>query len=515
MENKGFRRVMRMSEDKAREVYAEKLSEREAKVMKLKEKFANSKGLALSSKKLDEMFDKDAKKAEALLLMLENTERNAYNNPTLLQNANQVATMKNLSESRISEAMQTGGAMGLMLPTDIVKVVRIGYTNNIAQDVFDVWGMTSMKDSLYKLETIVGSTERGSTASDVVYEKYGEGRYPSTFEREELNDEGTQTTYSETLANHPILPFKAMVLVNGEQVAVDNGAGAFVGATLTSGTINYTTGAVSVTFTSALTSGDKVEVEYAYDFEAESLFNKTGSVLLSLVEYMFSAQLYPLAVEWTRFSEDLMNSKLGMSAKDMLIAGAGDEFRKAFDETCIRKGIMASSWTSGVEFNTDFSVAGADSSYEHAQSVLNAIISAEGLTYKALGRYADTSNIVCDFDTYSYFTKHRQFVASTPSSKVGIFKVGELAGRGIYVAPPTVINNANDEGVAYVFGKATQGQNVDAPVSVGSFGGAVSTNPIELKNFNSQMGLGMYLDVKINNKMFATKLTLKNLSVNS
>lgn len=512
MENNGFRRVMRMSESKAREVYNEKMSERESKIMKMKEKFAKSKGLALSERKLDEMFDKDAKKAEALLCMLENTERNAYNNPILLQNAQQIATMKTLNESRMTEAMQTGGAMGLMLPTDIVKVVRIGYTNNIAQDVFDVWGMTSMKDSIYKLETIIGSTERGATAGEVVYEKYGEGRYPSTFEREALTDGGSHTTYSATLSNVPLLPFKVMVLVNGEQVGADNGAGALDGATLSSGTINYTSGAVSVTFSSALSATDVVEVEYAYDFEATNLFNKTGSVLLSLVEYMFSAQLYPLAVEWTRFSEDLMNSKLGLGAKDMLIAGAGDEFRKAFDETCIRKGIMASSWTQAVTFDTDFASAGSDSSYEHAQSVLNAIISAEGKTYKALGRYADTSNIVCDFDTYSYLTKHRQFVASTPSSKVGIFKVGEIAGRGVFVAPPNVITNS---GEAYIFGKAVQGQNVDAPVSVGSFGGAISTNPIELKNFNSQMGLGMYLDVKTNNKKFATKLVLENLSPNS
>lgn len=512
--NRGFGRVMRMSEDNAKKIYNQKLTEREEHVMKLKEKFENTNGLAFKNGKLDEMFNKDAKKASNLLLFLENTEKMAFNNPTLLQNANQSMIQKNLSEAKISEAMQTGGSMALMLPSDIVKISRIGYTNSIAQDVFDVWGMSSMKDSLYKLETTYGSTERGETAGDVVYETFGEGRYSSTFE-EETPSTSDYTTYTATLTNHPIIPFKLSVFVNNEQIAVDNGAGIVVGTGVASGSINYTTGAFSITLSTALSATDDVAVRYAYDFEDATLFSKTGSVLLNLVEYPFSAMLYPLAIEWTRFTEDLMTSKLGLSAKDMLIAGAGDEFRKAFDERCIDKGIKASNWTTPVEFDTDFATAGADSSFAHAQSVINAIINAENKTYDQLGRLSDTTNIVCDSLSYSYLTKHQKFTTVTPSSRVGIFKVGDIAGRGVYLAPKSIINPASGTGMLYLFGKSTQGQNVDAPVSVGTFGIGITTNPVELKNFNSQMGIGVYADCKTNNKYFATKVLLKNLSANS
>lgn len=513
---RGFRKVMRMSESDARSTYAKKLSEREQKVMKLKEKFEHTKGLAFGNGKLDEMFNKDAKKASNLLLFLENTEKNAWNNPTLLQNANQVDTIRNLSESRMTEAMQTGGAMALMVPSDIVKIARIGYTNSVAQDIFDVWGMTSMKDSIYKLETIVGSTERGATEGDVIYEKYGDGRYPSVIEEEDLTATSS-TVWGKTLTNHPIIPFKVEVYYGDTQIGIDNGNGGIIGDNITSGSINYATGVVSVTLKGAYDEGESadISVRYAYDFEEETLFSKTGSVLLNLVEYNFSAILYPLALEWTRFTEDLMNSKLGLGAKDMLIAGAGDEFRKAFDEYCINKGIKASSWHSGINFNCDYSTAGADNSYEHAQSVLNAIISSEALTYDQLGRLADTTNIVCDSASYSYLTKHRQFTSVTPTSKVGIFQVGEISGRKVYMAPKSVVNPAQNKGVLYLFGKSTQGQNVDAPVSVGSYGSSITTNPVELKNFNSQMGLGMYLDIKTNNKFFATKVILDNLTPNA
>jgi hypothetical protein len=516
----GFGKVMRMSEDKARSIYNEKLSERENKILKLKEKYSKSKGLALGKGKLEEMFEKDAKKAENLILFLENSEIQARRNPTIAQNVLQEQAIKSMTEGQMKEAMQTGGTMALMLPTDIVKISRIAYTNSIAQDIFDVWGMSSMKDSLYKLETTYGSTARGATADTVTYENYGEGRYPSTFEQESTTSADAGITWTATLQYAPLIPFKVSVFLDGTQVAVDNGAGVLVGtdlSTTTPSTINYKTGAVSIVFENAVSGGASadVTVQYAYDFEDPALFNRTGSVLLNLVEYQYSAILYPLEVEWTRFSEDLMNSKLGLSAKDMLIVGAGDEFRKAFDERCIAKGIKASGWTNPITFDTDFATAGSDSSYAHAQSVTTAIVNAENLAYDAIGRLADETNIVCDSTSYAYLMQHNKFVGIKPKSKVGIFKVGDLDGRGVYMAPKTIIGNGTNEGKLYLFGKSTESKNVDAPVSIGTYGTGITTNPVELKNFNSQMGLGVYADSKINNKHFATVVTLENLTANS
>ena len=516
----GYGKVMRMSEDKARQIYNEKLSERENKVLKLKEKYSKSKGLAFGNGKLEEMFEKDAKKASNLLLFLENSEIQAMRDPTIAQNMLRESAIKNATNGQLKEAMQTGGAMQLMLPTDIVKISRIAYTNSVAQDIFDVWGMSSMKDSLYKLETTYGSTARGATKDTVTYENYGEGRYPSTFEQQACTSANAGVTWTATLSYAPVIPFHVAVFLDGAQVAVDNGAGVLVGAdlsTVTPSTIDYTSGAISIVFANAVSGGASadVTVQYAYDFEDPNLFSRTGSVLLNLVEYQYSAILYPLEVEWTRFSEDLMNSKLGLSAKDMLIAGAGDEFRKAFDERCIAKGIKASTWHAPVDFDTDFATAGADSSYAHAQSVTTAIMNAENLTYDALGRLADKTAIVADSGAIAYFTKHNKFETVTPSSRVGIFKVGTLAGRDVYMAPKSVINPSANQGKAYLFGKSVESQNVDAPVSVGTFGTGITTNPVELKNFNSQMGLGVYADSRINNKYFATALNLTNLSPNS
>ena len=516
----GYGKVMRMSEEKARKIYNEQLSERENKILKLKEKYSKVKGLAFGKGRLNEMFEKDAKRTGDLLMLLENTERQVMRDPLMAQNMLQESAIKNATNGQLKEALQTGGSMALMLPTDIVKISRIAYTNSIAQDVFDVFALSSIKDSIYKLETVYGSTARGATKDDVIYENYGEGRYPSTFEKEALTSADLGVTWTATLQYAPVIPFKVSVFLDGAQVGVDNGNGVIVGAdlnTVNPSTINYTTGAVEIKFASAVSGGASatVEVQYAYDFEDPAWFDRTGSVLLNLVEYQYSAILYPMEVEWTRFSEEVMQSKLGLSCKDMLIAGAGDEFRKAFDERCIAKGIKASGWTNAVEFDTDFATAGADSSYAHAQSVLTAIVNAETKTYDALGRYADNTAIVCDSGAYAYFLKNNKFESVKPTSRVGIHQVGVIDGRKVYMAPKSVLKPNDKTGIAYLFGKSTESANVDSPVSTGVYGTGLTTNPVELKNFNSQMGLGVLADSRINNKFFATSLKLTNLSPNS
>jgi len=518
----GFGRRMGLTETEAQKRFTEFVNEREEKVMRLKEKFENNPDLMLGKGKLDEMFNSNPKKASNLVLFLEQTERGAFTEPTLLENLKRYEGLKeSISRMKETDVQLSSGFLGIT-PMDIVKVARIGYPNSVAPDIFDFWGMTSMKDSIYKLETLYGSTKRGATENAVIYENYNDGRYPSEYERDTVAASAT-TTFSGTLAQAPLRPFHVYVFLNNNQVATDDGNGTLVGAGLNSSgtnTINYTTGAYYLTFAATRSASDDIEIEYAYDSEQISLFGNVGSVLLDLVTYDYRATPFPLYIEWTRFTEELMQSKLGLSAKDQLIAGAGDVFRKSMDEFTLQKGISAANWQTATDFNTDYASAGDDSSIEHAQSVLQAIINAEYKTYNQLGRLADKTSLVCDYQSYAYLTKHRLFNSSNPTSKIGIFKAGTLEGRDVYVAPPNAIKAnqptpAANTGMIYCFGKGNDQMNVDSVVSVGTWKASVTTNPVELKNFNSQMGLMFMGDIRKNNVYFATSVRLTNLTANS
>lgn len=81
---------------------------------------------------------------------------------------------------------------------------------------------------------------------------------------------GTLTTFTYTVTWFPVLPVSGggtvIIKVNGTQVGTDDGNGNLTGTgggyTLTSSTINYATGAISVTFTAPVTSGQAIIVNY-------------------------------------------------------------------------------------------------------------------------------------------------------------------------------------------------------------------------------------------------------------
>jgi|WetSurMetagenome_2_1015567.scaffolds.fasta_scaffold20696_3 hypothetical protein len=510
----GFGRRMGLQEGQAQSKYSEFVNEREEMVMRLKEKFEKTDELSLGGGKLDSLFEANPRKAANLVMFLEQTERAAFNDPVLTGNLN---TQRALTEARLREDIQSSGFLS-MTPMDIVKVARIGYPNSVSPDLFDFWGMGSMKDSIYKLETLYGSTARGATKDTVLYENYNDGRYQSEYEKEVITT-AVQKIFTGTLDQHPLRPFKVYVYLNGYQVGTDDGNGTVVGPGVldpaATNTVNYTSGDFTITFLANLATTDDLYIEYAYDSEQQTLFGNVGSILLDLVVYDYRATPWPLVIEWTRFTEELMQSKLGLSAKDALITGAANAFRKGMDEFCIAKAIGAAKWTTPITFDTDFAAAGSDSSVEHAQAVLQAIANAEMKSYGALGRLPDKTNLMVDYPAYVYLTKHRLFNSVNAPSKIGIFKVGTLDSRDVYVAPPNVMASESNKGKVYCFGKGNDNMNIDAVVSVGTWKASVTTNPVELKNFNSQMGMAFYGDIRKNNVKFATSLELTNLTPNS
>jgi len=75
--------------------------------------------------------------------------------------------------------------------------------------------------------------------------------------------DGSTKTFSHTLAQTPVSQFTIQVLVNGTVVAGDARGSTFYGPTIAAGgTINYATGAITITFNSAPASGATITVNY-------------------------------------------------------------------------------------------------------------------------------------------------------------------------------------------------------------------------------------------------------------
>src|SRR5271157_1616901 len=92
-------------------------------------------------------------------------------------------------------------------------------------------------------------------------------------------DGATVAFNSVKLTNVPILPGTVQVAEAAATAGVDNGSGSITGSGLTSGTIDYDTGAVTLTFKAAPASGAAITVQYKYlnfDFRLQNVEGLSG-----------------------------------------------------------------------------------------------------------------------------------------------------------------------------------------------------------------------------------------------
>jgi hypothetical protein len=118
--------------------------------------------------------------------------------------------------------------------------------------------------TVLKVKNIVGAV--GLTLGDQGHARDLTVQLPSTAQTTTASvgtGNGSTTTFTGTAASLPLSPFFFGITKNGSFVAQDDGSGNITGTGVT-GTVNYVTGAFSVTFTTAPTSGQAIAVSYWY-----------------------------------------------------------------------------------------------------------------------------------------------------------------------------------------------------------------------------------------------------------
>jgi hypothetical protein len=170
------------------------------------------------------------------------------------------------------------GQRGLFVPTGtLIKLDTTQLTNEIS----DLTGATPLKagDTIppgdlsakpvfqinFEAQTVVGSTPVGSNSLNAIAlsnTKFTYIRHPEWPGSPPLGvGDGSTTSFTGTLTP-PVLPGSIQVIA-GAVIGTDNGVGAISGAGISSGTINYATGAISVTYAAAPAAGVQVLVDYS------------------------------------------------------------------------------------------------------------------------------------------------------------------------------------------------------------------------------------------------------------
>lgn len=452
---------------------------------RLIEKWGKRPGLDLDKGKFASLRESNPRKARNLAIILENQER----------------YLKTLTETQISNAFQS-------TPQTVVKVIRLGYPNSVRGDIFTEFAMSTMKDTMYKIETIYDKTARGATQGNVMYESTAD-RYASEINQTDVTATATDT-FTGTLSPVPIRPYTVRLLLNGFPIANDNGSGVFIGSNLstsTPSTIDYTAGTYSIKFASALTTSDTFSLQWNENSEVASLYGNQGQVNINLVAYDFRAKPYPIGFSWSKVTELLMDSSLQNDAEEVLITAGADELKKSLDFQAISMAYGASKWVAATEFDTDWAAAGSDSDFAHTQSVVKALRNASQNTYNALLRGGEATSYVAGPKACTYLTAHKGFVSDRTMPAVGAYKMGELNGIPVYQAPVDIVPT-NEIMCVY---KNNREESNDSALVTGSYVPLYRTQTLEFNSFHKETALAFFGDMRLNEKKYVTRVSLKNL----
>jgi hypothetical protein len=471
-----------MQEKVVKEQQAQKLSEYKQIGDRLFEKWSKDSGIGQG---MDKLMEKDERKARGLSIMLENQEKH----------------LNRLTETQISNVFQT-------TPENVLRVVRLGYPNSVRGEIFHDYPMVTARDSIYYLSPVYASTARGSTADNVTHES-ASYRYASEVEQDTLvtSDDTTFTgSDSDALPNAPLRRFSIRVYVDNIPVGNDDGSGNITGNitgyVIDTGSIDYDTGDISVTFDSAQT-GSTVVVEY--NFDSEQTYDEIYSVELQLRDYQLRAKPYPLYVSWSKMTELLLGTTLDIDAEEALLTGAGDELKKSLDFEAVRLAYKYAKRNTQSTFDADFAAAGADSAVNHAQYLTRTITEMGQTIYKAVQR-GGISHLVVGSDVYSYLTLHDKFTEDGSQPAVGIYRVGTLLGKPVYVAPANII--PADEAIGVW---RNPQENNDMAITFGSLIPLYQTQTLEYREAYKEAGLYHFGDNKVLNSKYIVPMKINNL----
>lgn len=468
----------------------EEQASRNSHAERLMEKWSKKKGLDLDNGKFAKIYESNPRVARNLAIILENQEKH----------------LKSLTETQISNAFQS-------TPQTVVKVIRLGYPNTVRADLFTELAMTTMKDTMYKIESIYDRTKRGATTGNVMYESTAD-RYASEIESVDVSATAT-ATFVGTLPVVPIRPYTVRLLLNGFPIANDNGSGVLIGtglSTVTPSTIDYTADSVtggdySITFASALTTADTFTIQWSHNSEVSDLYGEQGQVNIQLVSYDFRAKPYPIGFSWSKMTELMMESALQNDAEEVLITAGADELKKSLDFQAIKMAYGGSKWVAPVEFDTDWSTAGSDSDFAHTQSVVKALRNASQNTYNSLMRGGEATSYVAGPKACTYLTAHKGFVSDNTMPAVGAYKMGTLNGIPVYQAPADIVPT-NEIMCVY---KNNREEANDSALVTGTYVPMYRTATLEFNSFHKETAIAFFGDMRLNNPKYVTRVSLKNL----
>lgn len=411
--------------------------------------------------------------------------------------------LNKLSETQISSAFQT-------TPEYVKKIVRIGGANSNRSVIFTDWFLQTTDDAVYFVDRVRERAIRGAVADENIYTQKRQNYASSEHKETAGTGDAVTTTFAFTAAILPIKMYHVAVLVDGEKIANDNGAGGFVSSILntTTSTVNYTTGVHSLVFNVAPTSGAVIEVVYNFDTEVSATFDaQLGRTKIKVSKQRFDVQLHPLGYSFSDLAEiTLSTAGVITNMTEEMVKIIGEEHAMRMDYQAFNKAKQLALGNPIATFDTDFAAAQEDNDYNHAQRIISTIADMEGLVYDDVKR-GELNVGIAGRKALTYLKKHAKWETDKTQPHVaGSYLAGYLDNIAIYRTPSDVATVADNE-VMLTF------KNVDVETDTALIFGTMEpiTASLRYPNFQTDGTIAALEDHMVVTPKFVRLLRLENL----
>jgi hypothetical protein len=413
--------------------------------------------------------------------------------------------LSDLTESQISSTLGT-------TPENVLRVLRLGYLNTCRQDAFWEMGLATAHDIFFYLEPKYHKTLRGASAGDIMYESKS---YRSTsdigqWDAAETSDGSEKVfTFTPTANEIPISPFTVQLYKGNILIANDDGKGNIQGKdadeTAVTGTINYTTGVASITFTTAPTAGQSVSLEAGIALEKDNDLQITQSVDLSLRAVPFTLREYPITASFSKKLELTLGTSYKVDAQEAYLRAMADELRKTLDIqafTLASRQAHRNSAATPITFNMQGAVGEAETN--RIQVITRYIDKVGTRIYEKLFR-GGVSVIFGGTTATGVLTGHNRWEDTGAQDANGIYRLGGLGDIPVFRVPNEVCP-ANDLVCVYKNRQLPE----DVFLIIGTLLPLHVTDKLELPGRQTEFGVASYGDMQILNKGYAEVLTIQN-----
>lgn len=339
--------------------------------------------------------------------------------------------------------------LGQLVPK-VVDLVRIFYPNMVTHDLVDVQTIDRQNGEIFVIRPTFSDTAAGVQAGDQVFKTVTDGTYAS--ERTNYTLTGTGVgPYTGTASRLPLRPGRQRLFVGGVQVGVDTSQGNFVGTNIDTSSINYDTGAFSVSWTTGNAPSGPVSVGTVADLESNPQGIRKLSINLSTIPVQ--AQPHPLLIDWSVQAQLAAAAHLDVDVPQTLADAVASFIKQERDITLIN----SIRGTAVHDANLDFDAAPPSNysklaKYAEIETKLNF---AESDIQVGQGR-GGVSWVLCGTNAADIWRHAASFEPSDVVAPIGPHKIGTLRdGTVAVIKVPSMDRNTYVIGFkGYVMGDA-------------------------------------------------------------